>query len=126
MAHLVDWLVRVLFVTLRIMFPCSLLLLASCTKPMAFPQYMTVADVINNIKCELYLAIHQTQNKTWLKGWTAAFTVQLQVKAGYWRYWRPDVSSALSCSSRPIYHCGGRGWTRIAKPDDFHLLPTRT
>jgi len=79
MAGLLDAFLRVLLFALRIMFPCSFLLVASCTKPTVFPRYMTVADVINNVKCELYLAIWETQNSTWLKGWAARFTVSLQV-----------------------------------------------
>ena len=90
MARLGDCRVRVLFLILRIAFPCLLMLVASCTKPTVFPRYMTVADVINNVKCELYQAIRETPNSKWLweapgsdpkkpKGWAAAFTVTLQV-----------------------------------------------
>jgi hypothetical protein len=75
-----DSLFRVSFLTLRIAFLCSLLLVASCTKPTVFPRYMTVADVINNVKCELYWAIRQTPNWQWLKGWVAEFSLVLQVK----------------------------------------------
>jgi hypothetical protein len=60
---------------------CSLLLLASCTKPTVFPRYLTVADVINNVKCELQQAIADTTpTATWLSPWTAEFTVVLQVQ----------------------------------------------
>jgi len=52
---------------LRVGLLCSLLLLASCTKPTVFPRYLTVADVINNVKCELQQAIHDTRPlATWL------------------------------------------------------------
>ena len=79
MARLADSLVCLLFLTLRIAFPCSLMLVANCTKPTVFPRYMTVADVTNNVKCELYQAIRETPDSAWLKGWAAQFTVTLQV-----------------------------------------------
>jgi hypothetical protein len=41
---------------------------------------MTVADVINNVKCDLYMAISETPNSAWVKGYTASFEVSLQVK----------------------------------------------
>lgn len=65
--------------SLRVVLSCSLLLFAGCTKPTVFPQYMTVADVINNVKCELYMAIGETPSWSWLKEWTAGFAITLQV-----------------------------------------------
>ena len=63
---------------------CPFLLLASCTQPTVFPHYLTVADVINNVKCELYLAIWDTirenAKSVWLDPWAAKFSIQLQVK----------------------------------------------
>ena len=56
------------------------LLLSSCVKPTVFPRYLTVADVINNVKCELFMAIETGPKADWLNHeWTAAFTIVLQV-----------------------------------------------
>jgi hypothetical protein len=58
----------------------SSLLLASCVKPTVFPRYLTVADVINNVKCELFDAILASYPESvWLSDWTAKFVVSLQV-----------------------------------------------
>lgn len=75
---------RAPFIVFRVLLLASLASLASCVQPTVFPRYLTVADVINNVKCELYLAIGETiwknPKSTWLDPWTAKFSVVLQVK----------------------------------------------
>lgn len=72
--------VRALFgVAPRVLVLVLLASLASCVKPTVYPRYLTVADVINNVKCELYDAILLAPNAYWLKAWEAHFTVTLQV-----------------------------------------------
>jgi hypothetical protein len=63
----------------RVLLLALLVGLSSCVQPTVFPRYLTVADVINNVKCQLQDAIRKTPNSEWLAGWTAHFTVYLQV-----------------------------------------------
>lgn len=68
----------------RVLLLALLVGLSSCVQPTVFPRYLTVADVINNVKCELYMALWQAVRENpkepWLDDWTALFSIVLQVK----------------------------------------------
>ncbi len=53
---------------------------ASCTRPAKFPKRVSVAEVVNNVRCELLSAVRNNEHQyPWIRDWTAKFTLFLEI-----------------------------------------------
>ncbi len=69
----INWLLKIVAISMVIV-------IAGCVKPRKFPRYLTVAEVIDNLRCELYMAVVENRGtSSWLLNYSALLDVELEV-----------------------------------------------